>query len=58
MIAIQTRFIRYFASYFSASDVTLNKVRSCGRSLTHPIMNFEKKKKKKKKIGALHAFAD
>ena len=34
MIAIQTRFIRYFARCFSASGVTSNKVRSCGRSLT------------------------
>ena len=31
MIAIQIRFICYFACCFSASDVTSNKVRTCGR---------------------------
>ena len=31
-MAMQTQFIRYFARCFSTSDVTLNKVQSCGRS--------------------------
>ena len=34
MIAIQTPFICHFARCFSASDVTSNKVRLCGRSLS------------------------